>query len=407
MAIITLSGGRVGAATIVVDSLDDGSNGCTLRSAVLASTTRERQGTCLPGAGTDRIVFATHAAGPIGLDIARNGPIIVTDGSIVIQGSPAGTSVVAEGGTAMMVRSGAALEIADMTFTDASSSALVNEGTLRVRGCTFARNESVLGGAIYNTGAARIVNSTFYRNLALQLSGGAIASFGPLAVTNSTFLRNDAAPGAAGGAIFAGGPGTVTLRGVVIAADAGGDNCRLDTQHVNFGVNFSDDDSCGFDNGDLTDPLLDPAELADHGGPTETIALQANSPAIDAIPEALCTDAQGAAVNRDQRGFVRPAGLDCDAGAYERNAIAPAPTRTPLPLPPPPTPTRTPLPCIGDCAGDGAVTVDDIVIGVRIALQLEPVTACEAMDPGSDGTVTINELIRAIAAVLSGCTPAS
>ena len=62
--------------------------------------------------------------------------------------------------------------------------------------------------------------------------------------------------------------------------------------------------------GDLTgnvtgqDPLLGP--LQDNGGPTQTQALLADSPAIDAGDPSGCTDDLGAALTTDQRGFPRP-----------------------------------------------------------------------------------------------------
>jgi hypothetical protein len=51
--------------------------------------------------------------------------------------------------------------------------------------------------------------------------------------------------------------------------------------------------------------------LADNGGPTETIALIAGSPAIDLIPPGSCY------ANEDQRSVSRPAAGGCDVGAYE------------------------------------------------------------------------------------------
>jgi hypothetical protein len=60
---------------------------------------------------------------------------------------------------------------------------------------------------------------------------------------------------------------------------------------------------------------LDLGALADNGGPTETIALGTGSVAIDAGVGSVCA---AAPVNGlDQRGVSRPAGLYCDAGAYE------------------------------------------------------------------------------------------
>jgi hypothetical protein len=51
-------------------------------------------------------------------------------------------------------------------------------------------------------------------------------------------------------------------------------------------------------------------ELGDNGGPTQTVPLATNSPAIDQIPPEL-------APSIDQRGFDRPIGSASDIGAYE------------------------------------------------------------------------------------------
>ena len=67
---------------------------------------------------------------------------------------------------------------------------------------------------------------------------------------------------------------------------------------------------------------LDPAGLQNNGGPTQTIALEANSQALDFIPVADCTDQSMSPVKltTDQRGFPRPDSGNlnaCDAGAFE------------------------------------------------------------------------------------------
>ena len=72
----------------------------------------------------------------------------------------------------------------------------------------------------------------------------------------------------------------------------------------------------------VVDPKLDPAGLKNNGGPTQTVALRAGSPAIDAVPNLVCTDQNNKPLTVDQRGFQRPDSEDgpngpCDIGAFE------------------------------------------------------------------------------------------
>lgn len=60
--------------------------------------------------------------------------------------------------------------------------------------------------------------------------------------------------------------------------------------------------------------------------------------------------------------------------------------------------------CIGDCDGNGAVSINELIRGVNIALELQPVANCSCADPNSDGRVTINELIQAVNRALNGCS---
>jgi len=61
--------------------------------------------------------------------------------------------------------------------------------------------------------------------------------------------------------------------------------------------------------------------------------------------------------------------------------------------------------CIGDCDGNGEVTIDELVRAVRIPLGELPVSECPAIDANGDGEVSINELIAAVGNALSGCAP--
>jgi hypothetical protein len=62
------------------------------------------------------------------------------------------------------------------------------------------------------------------------------------------------------------------------------------------------------------------------------------------------------------------------------------------------------LRCVGDCDGNGQVSVDEVVSGVSIALGAAPVAACVQVDSDGDGAVTVDEILTAIAGALHGCT---
>jgi cysteine-rich repeat protein len=82
------------------------------------------------------------------------------------------------------------------------------------------------------------------------------------------------------------------------------------------------------------------------------------------------------------------------------------PSRTPTPTwTAAPTAAPTPPPvCPGDCGSDGRVTVDELVRGVRIALGDDSVASCSAFDADQSSTVTIDELVRGVRAALDGCS---
>jgi len=298
---------------------------------------------------------------------------------------------------------------------------IYNVGTLTVTNSTFwgnsAPSDYSAGGAIYNHGTLTVTNSTFYGNSSPKAGGGAISGHGTVTVTNSTFFGNSAYYG---GAIHAGGPLTVTnstfsgnggpdeggaidsadstvpvtLTNTILANSAGA-NCPA---IIDGGHNIDDDGSCGFSTG-ATHPQLDPAGLKSNGGPTQTIALQASSPAINAGDDTVCAAAP--VNNLDQRGFVRP-GADattCSIGAYEYNAQSSSePTATATALP---TPTPQP-PCVGDCDGGDAVTVNEIITLVNIALGNTEPSACPHGIPGG-AEVNVALIIQAVNHALNGC----
>ncbi|MEO8604308.1 MAG: hypothetical protein ABI629_17165 [bacterium] len=70
------------------------------------------------------------------------------------------------------------------------------------------------------------------------------------------------------------------------------------------------------------------------------------------------------------------------------------------------TVTETPISCVGDCNADGRVTVEEIILGVNIALGSSTSAVCPAMDRNHDAEVRISELIDAVGNALDGCRSA-
>lgn len=72
-----------------------------------------------------------------------------------------------------------------------------------------------------------------------------------------------------------------------------------------------------------------------------------------------------------------------------------------------PTATTPPQsPCTGDCDAGGAVTVDEIVLGIGIALGNAAIDTCTAFDANDDGLVTVDEIVQSVHFALNGCPPA-
>lgn len=260
------------------------------------------------------------------------------------------------------------VSISGLTLAGAQAgpgAAIHNYGTLTVSACAFTDNQTVLdgawtlpGGAIFNGIGANEVwlivsNCTFNRNTARD-GGGAIASISVATIANCTFNGNSAPKGGAifidsyseylsyvdiqsctisgnsaidgenrGGGIYA-ASGTVQLENSIVAgntASAGApDLFGPFTSAGNNLVGILDLNASGFSystHNDIVgspDRPIDPrlAPLASNGGPTLTMALLADSLAID----------NGAnAPERDQRGYIRTG--NPDIGAFEFNGTLP------------------------------------------------------------------------------------
>ena len=69
----------------------------------------------------------------------------------------------------------------------------------------------------------------------------------------------------------------------------------------------------------------------------------------------------------------------------------------------PGTPPRIAQACLGDCNRDCAVTVDELIRGVRVGVGASGLDGCVAFDGDFDGVVTISELVRGVEHSLNGC----
>lgn len=83
---------------------------------------------------------------------------------------------------------------------------------------------------------------------------------------------------------------------------------------------------------------------------------------------------------------------------------SPSPTTTPSTTPTA-TATTGPSVCPSDCNLDDAVTVDEIVRAVNLALIGSAAIACQPADVSGDGTVTVDEILQGVSAALNGCPP--
>jgi hypothetical protein len=196
-----------------------------------------------------------------------------------------------------------------------------NGGTLTVLSSTFFNNQADCGGGISGGNPYTVANSTFYNNTATGARGGGALFNNNLniAVTNSTLSGNTASGGPGGGISLQNSSSVLNLSNTIIANSTGGD-CytpgSLGTTKNNL-ISNSGANACNLVNGTNgnkigVNPLLN--ALAANGGPTQTMALQTTSPAIDAGDNATCLAAPVSGL--DQRGQTR-FDLGCDIGAYE------------------------------------------------------------------------------------------
>jgi predicted outer membrane repeat protein len=200
-------------------------------------------------------------------------------------------------------------------------------GRLNIIDSTVSGNQASTngGGVLLISGAtANITNSTVSGNQASSFGGGVYAeNIATIDIETSTIANNTSTQ--TGGRIFANGAvGTavVNVKNSIVSSNTT-DNCSAvgGGAITSLGNNLDSADSCGFAQSTdqkSTDPLLVP--LQDYNGQTDTHALLAGSPAIDAGDDTACPAT-------DQRGEPRPEDGDgsaaCDVGPSRRRQLLP------------------------------------------------------------------------------------
>jgi hypothetical protein len=330
--------------------------------------------TIIDGGGVDRVFFVGQS-GHLNLSgvTIRGGQPIYNGGGIL----NVGTLTISDS----VVRDNAADSGGGIASGASSGHLVMNRTTIR-------DNSSGAGGGLFLADAgseATITNSTISQNTATTYSGGIhIQSGTDVTLTNVTITDNSSPPPTAmtvtadaqamlTNVTVADNVSTTQFPGAIanyasvslqntIVQDAGS-NCYGDGTFQSLGHNISGDGTCHLTApGDqpLTDALLGP--LADNGGPTETLALLAGSPAISGGDDAACPF-------MDQRGFGRVG--TCDIGAFEFGG-SPVTVKQ------------------GDVNCDDEVTAVDALFLLRFVAAIPPFAECLTLagDVNCDGANT-------------------
>ncbi len=104
-----------------------------------------------------------------------------------------------------------------------------------------------------------------------------------------------------------------------------------------------------------------------------------------------------------QRLPGRICGRDSDCAGDALCVVAPGASQPTCQLRLTPTPGSDE--CGGDCNGDVAVTVDELLVMIEIALGTQGMFACPPGDLDGDRTVSVDEIIAAVGFALTGCPP--
>jgi CSLREA domain-containing protein len=370
--------------------------GCSLRQAVDSANLAGGTNTIIVPAGTYDLTIEAAAG-----DGIENGDLNVSDEALTITGAGARRTVIDANlieDRLFNAEPGSMLNLEGLGITGGRTSGngggiLAESASLTLDGVALTDNEayeSGSGGGVYIGGGPllHVVASLIAENRNSGDGGGLFSFADEVSIEDSTLADNvvntalyPGNPGwaAYGGAMEAQG-GKLVIKNATISGNQiidgnggeGGAGAALSARFIesevvnaiiadNTGVEVEEVGQCAETLGSLghnletqepegearcfeepTDLIADPmlAASANNGGETDTVALTASSPAIDAGDSTLC-------LPTDQRGYARPVGSGCDIGAYEFGAGPPV---TPV-VPVTPVAKSTPMAVVGGWFG--------------------------------------------------------
>lgn len=348
---ITLTGGQL-AITKSVNITGPGAANLTINANQLSRVFNVDDGTA--SLLTVRLSNMTVTNGKL-TDFGNNGAGIASTENLTVSGMVISGNQTAGlgGGIYFNSTTSGSLTVQDSTISGNTGSfggggiatETLGSGHTLIQYSTIANNSTPFGGGgIYsrNSGTATttIVNSTVTGNTAL-CGGGVYAnsSGGTTSIQACTISGNTATgPTSYGGGVYVRQiTGTVSIQNSILALNTAGNNgpdldvisgtASVKTSLIgkNPGSNLAVAPG-GDANGNLVGSAATPVNpqldtLKSNGGPTQTLALLANSPAIGKGGDAGSPGAPGF----DQRGFARPNSGKIDMGAFQTQTAPAAP----------------------------------------------------------------------------------